>query len=222
MAGNERGQALIEFAIIAIVLLMFSAGLLDVGRGFYQYNAVASAARYGARYAGIVGGTCSDTYRQPTGNDWCNQGNIASPPGPPAGCATPPTGAPAFWTSNGSSPCQAIGVSCPSTLDTSFSGYYTASNFVGSLYPSIVGMVVTRFDTNSGSSNVIGAAITPGFDLSKMKVCIQLSLDPETGQWSYKPGAKVTVFVYYPFSAVGPLFGNAKFNLVASSQYTVE
>jgi Flp pilus assembly protein TadG len=220
LARRERGQAVVEFGIIATVLFVFTLGLLDVGRAFYQYNVVVSAAQYGARFGAVEGGTCSDVLKPPTAGDWCNRGTLAGMP-LPAACSTPPSGAPTFWASNGNAPCQPLGTSCPNDL-TSFSGYYTVADFKSSSSPSIVGMVAQRFDTTNGSTSVVAGGATPGFDLSQMKVCIQLSIDPYTGQWSYKPGAKVTVFVYYPFSAVGPLFSARRFTLVASSQYTME
>ncbi len=47
---REGGQAVVEFALISLVLMMLTVGLVDLGRGFFQYQAVASAARFGARW----------------------------------------------------------------------------------------------------------------------------------------------------------------------------
>ena len=50
-AGDERGQAVLETALITVVLLLLFAGAIDVGRMFYHYIAVTNAAREGARMA---------------------------------------------------------------------------------------------------------------------------------------------------------------------------
>lgn len=48
---NQRGQALVEFALVFPILVFLLMGMFDLGRGVYAYNVVASAAREGARYA---------------------------------------------------------------------------------------------------------------------------------------------------------------------------
>ena len=50
-AGDERGQAVLETALVSVVLLLLFAGAVDVGRMFYHYIAVTNAAREGARMA---------------------------------------------------------------------------------------------------------------------------------------------------------------------------
>lgn len=47
----DRGQALVEFALILPILLILLLGLLDVGRAVAAYNSVSNAARSGARVA---------------------------------------------------------------------------------------------------------------------------------------------------------------------------
>jgi hypothetical protein len=51
--SRERGSNLIEFAIIAPVLMLILLAILDFGRAIYAYSVVANAAREGARY-GII------------------------------------------------------------------------------------------------------------------------------------------------------------------------
>ncbi len=58
---RERGSNLIEFALIAPVLLLIILGILDFGRAIYAYSVVANAAREGARY-GIIHHDPSDIY----------------------------------------------------------------------------------------------------------------------------------------------------------------
>ena len=48
---SDRGQSLLEFAIILPVLLMIVAGVLDIGRLYFAYVAVTDAASEGAAYA---------------------------------------------------------------------------------------------------------------------------------------------------------------------------
>ncbi|MFO7743488.1 MAG: pilus assembly protein [Anaerolineae bacterium] len=47
----QRGQSLVEFAIILPVLLIIAAGALDLGRLYFSYVAVTDAASEGAAYA---------------------------------------------------------------------------------------------------------------------------------------------------------------------------
>ena len=50
---DERGQGLVEMALIVPVLLLMVAGLVDFGRAFRGYIVVTNAAREGARYASL-------------------------------------------------------------------------------------------------------------------------------------------------------------------------
>lgn len=50
-AADDRGQAVLETALVSIVLLLLFAGAVDVGRMFYHYMAITNAAREGARTA---------------------------------------------------------------------------------------------------------------------------------------------------------------------------
>lgn len=51
---NQKGQALIEFAIIMPILLMFVMGILQFGMMLNSYLTIENASREGAR-AGIIG-----------------------------------------------------------------------------------------------------------------------------------------------------------------------
>ena len=53
---DDRGQTLVEFAIVAVMLLMLLLGVVEFCRMVLVYTTVANAARAGARYA-IVHGT---------------------------------------------------------------------------------------------------------------------------------------------------------------------
>jgi hypothetical protein len=46
---DRRGQAVAEFALVLIPFLLLLFGVFDLGRGIYQFNAVAEAAREIAR-----------------------------------------------------------------------------------------------------------------------------------------------------------------------------
>ena len=48
---GERGAAMAEFAIIAVVFFMIIFGIIEFGRLLYTHNALTDAARRGARYA---------------------------------------------------------------------------------------------------------------------------------------------------------------------------
>lgn len=49
--GQERGQTMVEFALILPVFVLLLIGLFDVGRAVFAFNTVNNAAREGARLA---------------------------------------------------------------------------------------------------------------------------------------------------------------------------
>ena len=55
----ERGSALLEFGLIAIVLFTFIFGIIDFGRALFTYHFVANAAREATRYASVRGYLCA-------------------------------------------------------------------------------------------------------------------------------------------------------------------
>lgn len=55
-SSDLKGQAIVEFALTLLIVTVILMGIFDLGRAIYAYNAVASAAREGAR-AGIVADT---------------------------------------------------------------------------------------------------------------------------------------------------------------------
>jgi Flp pilus assembly protein TadG len=57
----ERGSALLEFGLIAIVLFTFIFGIIDFGRALFAYHFVANAAREGTRYASVRGYDCGQS-----------------------------------------------------------------------------------------------------------------------------------------------------------------
>lgn len=61
---NERGQSLIEFALLLPLMLLIITGLFDVARAVWQENTLAYAAREGTRY-GIVHGSAGDPAADP-------------------------------------------------------------------------------------------------------------------------------------------------------------
>ncbi len=55
---GERGQALVEFALILPVFLLLLFGLFDLGRAVYAYNTISNASREAVRVA-IVDQDCT-------------------------------------------------------------------------------------------------------------------------------------------------------------------
>jgi Flp pilus assembly protein TadG len=55
--ADERGQAVVEFALSLSLLLLLLVTALDFGRAFFYYIDLVNAAREGARQAVIAGGT---------------------------------------------------------------------------------------------------------------------------------------------------------------------
>jgi hypothetical protein len=206
--SGERGQGTVELALILTIVFMLSVGLLDVGRGIYQYNAVASAARYGARWGSVIGGQCGplSSYGKST-SDWCDQLSSSSS---------------SFYSQPGNIPLQPSNSSCPSGLNSTFTGFYNVSDYSGTSSTTIVGAIAKRFDSNNASKSFIVGAATPGFDLSQLKVCIQLPWNATYSHWSSAPGDTVTVNVYYPFTPVSSLIFGGSVTLTSSSTYNIE
>jgi hypothetical protein len=61
----QRGQSLVEFALLLPLMLLIITGLFDVARAVWQENTLAYAAREGTRYA-IVHGTYGSPAADPT------------------------------------------------------------------------------------------------------------------------------------------------------------
>jgi Flp pilus assembly protein TadG len=57
---RQRGDGLVEFALVLPVLLLLLFGILDGGRAVYAYHVVANSAREGARYASVTTRTASE------------------------------------------------------------------------------------------------------------------------------------------------------------------
>jgi Flp pilus assembly protein TadG len=51
---DERGAAMVEFAIVAPLLFVLVFGIIDYGRYFYWYARVTNAAREGARAGSVM------------------------------------------------------------------------------------------------------------------------------------------------------------------------
>ena len=77
---RPRGQSLVEFALIFPMFLVLLFGMLDIGRVIWANDALTNAAREGARYAVVHGGSEL----------------VACPTGP--GVNTTPSGCPAVGT----------------------------------------------------------------------------------------------------------------------------
>ncbi len=58
---RQRGQNLVELALLMPILLWFCLGLVDFGRVFYTQIGLTNAAREGARYAAARAPACDQT-----------------------------------------------------------------------------------------------------------------------------------------------------------------
>jgi Flp pilus assembly protein TadG len=57
--NRERGQTLVEFALIAPLLVLLLLAILDFGRALYAFSTISNAAREGARIAIVDQGPAS-------------------------------------------------------------------------------------------------------------------------------------------------------------------
>ena len=64
----RRGQSMVEFAMVLPLFLLLLFGLIDGGRLVYINNAVAEAAREGARWGSVQGRASDATGRQSIAN----------------------------------------------------------------------------------------------------------------------------------------------------------
>jgi hypothetical protein len=64
-SDGQRGQSLVEFALLLPLMLLIITGLFDVARAVWQENTLAYAAREGTRYA-IVHGSYGSPSADPT------------------------------------------------------------------------------------------------------------------------------------------------------------
>jgi Flp pilus assembly protein TadG len=58
-ACDERGSALVEFGVSAVILLTLVFGVMVMSLALYSYHFTAEAARAGARYAMVRGSSCT-------------------------------------------------------------------------------------------------------------------------------------------------------------------
>jgi Flp pilus assembly protein TadG len=49
----DRGQSLVEFALVIPIILLLIVAFAEIGRAVFAYNAIANAARQGARVAAV-------------------------------------------------------------------------------------------------------------------------------------------------------------------------
>ena len=58
---GEKGQSLVELALIIVLVLVLLAGVVDLGRMMYEYLTMRDAAQEGAGYASIYPNYCLET-----------------------------------------------------------------------------------------------------------------------------------------------------------------
>ena len=52
-AALERGQSLVEFALVIPLIVLFIAGFVEIGRAVFAFNTIANASRQAARVATV-------------------------------------------------------------------------------------------------------------------------------------------------------------------------
>ncbi|MHB1385159.1 MAG: TadE/TadG family type IV pilus assembly protein [Bellilinea sp.] len=62
MQTTERGQSLVELALILLILLLLVAGIVDLGRMVFTYLTMRDAAQEGAVYGAIYPGQCEEVF----------------------------------------------------------------------------------------------------------------------------------------------------------------
>jgi Flp pilus assembly protein TadG len=72
LRSDERGTALVEFALVAIPLFLILFGIIDFGRALNYYNDMTQLAGQGARFAAVNQEPCN------TGQVGCTPGNATA------------------------------------------------------------------------------------------------------------------------------------------------
>lgn len=57
---RERGQSMVELALVLLLILIILAGVVDLGRMMYQYLSMRDAAQEGAGYGAMFPNYCAD------------------------------------------------------------------------------------------------------------------------------------------------------------------
>jgi Flp pilus assembly protein TadG len=63
LAGKDRGQSLVEFALVVPILLLLVIGIAEFGRAWMTRNILTGAAREAVRIAAVQGSPASATSR---------------------------------------------------------------------------------------------------------------------------------------------------------------
>ena len=71
-SDGERGDSLIEFAVVAVVLFTCIFGIIDCSRALYAYHFASYAAREATRYAIVRGSTWGSATCASTSTFNCN------------------------------------------------------------------------------------------------------------------------------------------------------
>lgn len=58
--STEKGQSLVELALMLVFILVLLAGVVDLGRMMYEYLTMRDAAQEGAGYGSIFPGYCNE------------------------------------------------------------------------------------------------------------------------------------------------------------------
>lgn len=53
LKGREKGQAMVEFALVLPILLILLLGIVEFGQIYYSYMVIQNASRDGARYGSV-------------------------------------------------------------------------------------------------------------------------------------------------------------------------
>jgi len=75
--AGERGQSLVEFALVVPIFLVLLFALVDFGRGFQAWIEVTNAAREGARVGALHGTAAEIETRARAAAGSLNQGNLS-------------------------------------------------------------------------------------------------------------------------------------------------
>ena len=77
--SQERGQSLLEFAMVLPILLLLAIGTIEFGRAYYQYNTLSKAVRQAARYMSYAAYTSTERTKAANMGIYGNAAGTGSP-----------------------------------------------------------------------------------------------------------------------------------------------
>ncbi len=189
MSRAERGQSLVEFALILPLFVLLTVGMLDGTRVIFYYSQIQEAARAGARWGSVQVARALPLVA-PSGA-----------PQTPWGTFATPGNAPGVYCDGGpDTPCPTGTTPSPLVADASIVGA------TGGVTPTIVGAATHATTVNLAQATITISTTIPSTATETLQTDGELT------------NAPIRVVVTYPFKPLlGLVFGGVTIHLTGTS-----